>query len=226
MDPRPSGVCRAVRVPQRVDARRGRLLRAREQHRDRGRARRELEGEGEERPRAADERGARSSRRRDVARVGRARIRRGAFYTLVPIRPRRRGERRSLRTFPVLRAGPRVFYTLIPIRPRPRAAHRSFSRTSPAPRAFLSARSSVSIPTRRDASRLRLTSPRADSDRRRRREPSWTSPDTAAAAAAAARGTSCRGATRRIARGGGRWTTSRVSSSRWRFWTTFRTTAS
>ena len=76
MDPRPSGVRRAVRVPQRVDARRGRLLRAREQHRDRGRARRELEGEGEERPRAADERRARSSRRRDVARVGRARIRR------------------------------------------------------------------------------------------------------------------------------------------------------
>ena len=27
-------------------------------------------------------------------------VERGAFYTLVPIRPRRRGERRSLRTFP------------------------------------------------------------------------------------------------------------------------------
>ena len=116
MDPRPSGVRRAVRVPQRVDARRGRLLRAREQHRDRGRARRELEGEGEERPRAADERGARSSRRRDVARVGRARIRRGAFYTLVPIRPRRRGERRSLRTF----AGASLRPHLAAFNPRPR----------------------------------------------------------------------------------------------------------
>ena len=39
----------------------------------------------------------------------------GAFYTLVPIRPRRRGERRSLRTFPVASLLPPLGFN-----PRPR----------------------------------------------------------------------------------------------------------
>ena len=39
----------------------------------------------------------------------------GAFYTLVPIRPRRRGERRSLRTFAVLSLRPPLAFN-----PRPR----------------------------------------------------------------------------------------------------------
>ena len=39
----------------------------------------------------------------------------GAFYTLVPIRPRSRGERRSLRTFPVASLRPPVAFN-----PRPR----------------------------------------------------------------------------------------------------------
>ena len=40
---------------------------------------------------------------------------RGAFYTLVPIRPRRRGERRSLRTLPVVSLRPPLAFN-----PRPR----------------------------------------------------------------------------------------------------------
>jgi hypothetical protein len=39
----------------------------------------------------------------------------GAFYTLVPIRPRRRGERRSLRTFPGVSLRPHLAFN-----PRPR----------------------------------------------------------------------------------------------------------
>jgi len=44
-----------------------------------------------------------------------ARTGRGAFYTLVPIRPRWRGERRSLRTFPVVSLRPHLAFN-----PRPR----------------------------------------------------------------------------------------------------------
>ena len=50
---------------------------------------------------------------RDAAR--RRRRARGAFYTLVPIRPRRRGERRSLRTFPGVSLRPPLAFN-----PRPR----------------------------------------------------------------------------------------------------------
>ena len=50
-------------------------------------------------------------RRRVAARRGR----RGAFYTLVPIRPRSRGERRSLRTFAVVSLRPALAFN-----PRPR----------------------------------------------------------------------------------------------------------
>jgi hypothetical protein len=42
--------------------------------------------------------------------------RRGAFHTLVPIRPRRRGERRSLRTFPGVSLRPHLAFNLRPRR--------------------------------------------------------------------------------------------------------------
>jgi hypothetical protein len=40
----------------------------------------------------------------------------GAFYTLVPIRPRRRGERRSLRTFPGVSLRPPLAFNTRPRR--------------------------------------------------------------------------------------------------------------
>ena len=42
----------------------------------------------------------------------------GAFYTLVPIRPRRRGERRSLRTFPAVSPPPGSLASFNPDTPR------------------------------------------------------------------------------------------------------------
>ena len=53
--------------------------------------------------------------RRGRATVGRFGVGRGAFYTLVPIRPRWRGERRFLRTLPGVSLRPRHGFN-----PRPR----------------------------------------------------------------------------------------------------------
>jgi hypothetical protein len=53
-----------------------------------------------ERNEAREKRWAEEARRKELKKEEERRQREGAFYTLVPIRPRWRGERRSLRTLP------------------------------------------------------------------------------------------------------------------------------
>jgi len=93
-----------------------RVLPVRDDHPRRQHAPAALDGDPPRRARRAGARGDRARRRRRRGKRGgrrvaeraadarRRRLRRlrvsGAFYTLVPIRPRQRGERRSLRTFP------------------------------------------------------------------------------------------------------------------------------
>jgi ankyrin repeat protein len=136
MDPRPSGVGRSRRRSSRVDrsgcARSGTRSCATPSSRRTG-----ITTRGRRSRRGCGGRGGRRSARTIPTLRGRTRTtttsrpttliptpqtlrptpttRSGAFYTLVPIRPRRRGERRSLRTFAVVSLPPSLAFN-----PRPR----------------------------------------------------------------------------------------------------------